>query len=76
MINISSNEVITKYEFHQTVLDFLKLNKDLHLPFSIDDIKLKALRPKYMALDNRKLVEITGINTPTLYDMIREEIKS
>lgn len=76
LINISSNEVITKYEFHQTVLDFLKLNKDLHLPFSIDDIKLKALRPKYMALDNRKLVEITGINTPTLYDMIREEIKS
>ncbi len=76
LINISSNEVITKYEFHQTVLDFLKLNKDLHIPFSIDDIKLKALRPKYMALDNRKLVEITGINTPTLYDMIREEIKS
>ena len=76
LINISSNEVITKYDFHQSVLDFFKLSKDLHIPFSIDDNKLKALRPKYMALDNRKLVEMTRIDTPSLYDMIREEIKS
>jgi len=27
-----------------------------------------------MALDNRRLVEITRINTPSIYDMIREEI--
>jgi len=27
-----------------------------------------------MALDNSKLVETTGINTPSIYDMIREEI--
>ena len=74
LINISSNEVISKYDFHQTVLDCLNTSKDLHRPFSVDDIKLRALRPKYMALDNRKLVEITRINTPSIYDMIREEI--
>ena len=74
LINISSNEVISKYDFHQTVLDCLNTSKDLHRPFSVDDIKLRALRPKYMALDNRKLVGITRINTPSIYDMIREEI--
>jgi dTDP-4-dehydrorhamnose reductase len=74
LINVSSNEVISKYDFHQTVLDCLNTSKDLHRPISVDDIKLRALRPKYMALDNRKLVEITRINTPSIYDMIREEI--
>lgn len=74
LINISSNEVISKYDFHQTVLDCLNTSKDLHMSFSVDDIKLRALRPKYMALDNRKLVEITRINTPSIYDMIRNEI--
>ena len=74
LINVSSNEVISKYDFHQTVLDCLSISKDLHRPSSVDDIKLGALRPKYMALDNRKLVEITRINTPSIYDMIVEEI--
>jgi dTDP-4-dehydrorhamnose reductase len=74
LINISSNEVVSKYDFHQTVLDCLNMSKDLHRPFSIEDIKLSALRPKYMALDNRKLVGITRINTPSIYDMITEEI--
>ncbi|MCX6197291.1 MAG: sugar nucleotide-binding protein [Flavobacteriia bacterium] len=74
LINISSNEVMSKYDFHQNVLDCLKVSKDLHRPFSIDDVKLRALRPKYMALDNKKLEETTGIKTPTIYDMIAEEI--
>ena len=74
LINISSNEVISKFDFHQTVLDCLKVNKDLHRPFSIDDVKLRALRPKYMALDNKKLEATTRIKTPSIYDMIVEEI--
>jgi dTDP-4-dehydrorhamnose reductase len=74
LVNVSSNEVISKYDFHQAVLDCLNISKDSHRPFSIDNIKLRALRPKYMALDNRKLVEITRINTPSIYDMIMEEI--
>ena len=74
LINVSSNEVISKYDFHQTVLDCLKLSNDLHRPFSIGDVKLRALRPKYMALDNGKLEETTRIKTPSIYDMIRDEI--
>jgi dTDP-4-dehydrorhamnose reductase len=74
LVNISSNEVISKYDFHQTVLNCLSISNDSHRPFSINDIKLRALRPKYMALDNRKLAEITRINIPSIYDMILEEI--
>ena len=74
LINISSNEVMSKYDFHQNVLECLKVSKDLHRPFSIDDVKLRAVRPKYMALDNKKLEETTGIKTPSIYDMIVEEI--
>ena len=74
LINIASNEVISKYDFHQTVLDCLQVSKDLHKSFSIDDVKLKAVRPKYMALDNRKLEETTRIKAPSIYDMIMEEI--
>ena len=74
LINISSNEIISKYDFHQAVLDCLKVSKDLHRPFSIDDDKLRAFRPKYMALNNRKLEETTRIKTPSIYDMITEEI--
>ena len=74
LINISSNEVMSKYDFHQNVLECLKVSKDLHRPFSIDDVKLRALRPKYMALDNKKLEETTRIKTPSIYDMIVEEI--
>ena len=76
LINISSNEVMSKYDFHQTVLDCLKVSKDLHRPFSIDDVKLRALRPRYMALDNKKLEETTRIKIPSIYDMIAEEILS
>ena len=74
LINISSNEVMSKYDFHQNVLDCLKVSKDPHRPFSIDEVKLRAVRPKYMALDNKKLEETTGIKTPSIYDMIVEEI--
>ena len=76
LVNVSSNEVISKYDFHQTVLDCLNVSKDLHRPFSIDNVKLRALRPKFMALDNGKLVEITRTNPPSIYDMIAEEINS
>ena len=76
LVNVSSNEVISKYDFHQTVLDCLNVSKDLHRPFSIDNVKLRALRPKFMGLDNRKLIEITRTNPPSIYDMIAEEINS
>lgn len=74
LINISSNEVVSKYDFHNAVLECLDINKDSHRPISVDSIKLKASRPKYMALNNNKLVDTTGINTPSIYDMILEEI--
>lgn len=76
LVNVSSNEVISKYDFHKAVLDCLNMSKDLHRPVSVDDVKLRALRPKYMALDNKKLMEITRVNISNICDMISEEIES
>ena len=76
LISIASEEVLSKYDFHQMVLGCLGLDRSLHTPVSINEIKLYATRPKYMALSNRKLLEITQIPMPRIYDMIMEEIRA
>jgi len=76
LVSISSEEVLSKYDFHQMVLDCLGLDKSLHTPISVNEIKLYASRPKYMALSNHKLLEITKIPMPRIYDMIMEEIRA
>ena len=73
-INIASNEVINKYEFHELILRQLGLDNKLHKSISVSNKSLVASRPRFMALDNSKLIEILGINPPTLYDMINAEI--
>lgn len=76
LISIASEEVLSKYDFHQMVLGCLGLDRSLHTPVSINEIKLYATRPKYMALSNHKLLEITQIPMPRIYDMIMEEIRA
>ena len=56
------------------ILDCLGLDRSLHAPISVNEIKLYASRPKYMALSNHKLLEITKIPMPRIYDMIMEQI--
>jgi dTDP-4-dehydrorhamnose reductase len=58
------------------ILDCLGLDRSLHAPISVNEIKLYASRPKYMALSNHKLLEITKIPMPRIYDMIMEEIRA
>jgi dTDP-4-dehydrorhamnose reductase len=76
LISIASDEVLSKYDFHQMILDCLGLDRSLHAPISVNEIKLYASRPKYMALSNHKLLEITKIPMPRIYDMIMEEIRA
>ena len=74
LIQAASNEVVSKYEFHEMVLNQLGLGKILHNPISVDKKHLVASRPKFMALDNALLVKVTGMSVPSLYDMIGAEI--
>jgi dTDP-4-dehydrorhamnose reductase len=74
LVQIASNEVVSKFEFHEMVLKELGLNTISHNPISVDKKNLIARRPKFMALDNALLTKITGTRAPNLYDMIGEEI--
>ena len=74
LINVSSNEIITKYEFHQQVLNCFDVSNNSHKPISISKVSLKALRPRNMSLDNSNLIKATKITMPSICDMIKEEI--
>jgi dTDP-4-dehydrorhamnose reductase len=74
LINVSSNEIISKYEFHQQVLNCFGVSNNSHKPISVTKVSLKALRPKNMSLDNSKLIKATKVTMPSIYDMIKEEI--
>ncbi len=73
-INISSNEVVSKYDFHRLVLNLLDLDNGLLKAASIDDFSHLVKRTKNMSLDNAKLRGISDLKIPSIYDMIIEEI--
>ncbi len=75
IINISSSEALSKFEFHDAVLKEINTLTGFHLPALIDSIKLHASRPRYMALDNNLLQNLLGIKVPNIYDMIKLELQ-
>jgi dTDP-4-dehydrorhamnose reductase len=74
VINISSSEVLSKFDFHSAILKELYPRSDFHLPALLESIGLKAARPRYMALDNNLLQETLGVKVPSIYDMIQTEL--
>ena len=74
LVNISSNEAVSKYDFHNAVLDSFKINSSLHSSVSIDVVNLPTLRPKFMALDNSRVCNLTNSTIPSIYDMIDQEV--
>ena len=75
VINISCNEAMSKYEFHEAVLKILKINSAFHSPIDVGESGLTAQRPKYMALDNSLLKSVTAYHIPSIYDMINLELE-
>ena len=75
IINISSSEALSKFEFHDAVLKEINNLTGFHLPALIDSMKLHASRPSYMALDNNLLQNLLGIKVPNIYDMIKLELQ-
>jgi dTDP-4-dehydrorhamnose reductase len=74
IVNISSSETLSKFEFHSAVLSALKLPTELHLPVALESIDLSAVRPHFMALDNTFLQKVLGVKVPSVYDMINSEL--
>jgi dTDP-4-dehydrorhamnose reductase len=73
-VNIGSIDSISKFDFHNRVLDALNLDSNLHNAVSIDDFLHLAKRPKNMALDSAKFMRLTNHEIPLIYDMIKGEI--
>ena len=74
VINISSSEVLSKFDFHSAVLKELQSPSEFHLPALLNSVGLQAARPRYMALDNSLLQKTLGVGVPSIYDMIQTEL--
>ena len=75
VVNISSSEVLSKFEFHNAILKEMNIHSAFHLPALLESIDLRAIRPQFMALDNNLLQKTLGIKIPSIYDMIITELQ-
>jgi dTDP-4-dehydrorhamnose reductase len=70
LINISSSNVLTKYDFAKTVISFTNFDPNKIIKSSIADFTLPTKRPGNMSLDNSLLKSVTGNEIPSVQDMI------
>lgn len=75
IVNISSSEVLSKFDFHNSVLREMNAPLGFHLPVLLDSVQFHARRPKFMALDNNLLEKTLGVTVPSIYDMIKTELQ-
>jgi dTDP-4-dehydrorhamnose reductase len=75
VINVSGSEVLSKYDFHNSVLNQMNIRSEYHLPVLLDSVELLAQRPRFMALDNSLLERSLGVKVPSIYDMIETELQ-
>jgi dTDP-4-dehydrorhamnose reductase len=75
VINISSNESISKLDFIRTVAQALKIENPDLAPIRMVDLNLKALRPLQMSLGNDKIRNLLGTQIPNVSSMITQELE-
>lgn len=71
LFNISSNEIITKYEFGLKICKIFNLNKELICPDYLKKRKDLVRRPFNMSLNNTKLKKILKIKVPTINNQLK-----
>jgi dTDP-4-dehydrorhamnose reductase len=72
IFHIASSDVISKFEFAIKVCKIYEYNPDLIIESSSDFFKLRSTRPKYLALDANKCIDLTGIMNLSTDDMLVE----
>ena len=70
ILNVCSNEKISKYKFGKLIAKKFKLNTKLIIPISLHDKKNLCARPTNMALDNTKLKQIIKNEKLSIYDQL------
>ena len=73
IVNVSSNESITKYDFIRLVAKVFDLNTDLIEPEISDNVKGRVKRPNYMPLDNSRLSLVLKRKMKSIESMIEQE---
>lgn len=75
VINISSNERISKYIFLKEIFTILQGKERRINPKSYTESNLLASRPTTMALSNHKFRKLTNSDIPSISEMIRMELE-
>ena len=71
IFNISSNEIITKYEFGLKLCKIFSLNKKLINPGYLKKRKDLVIRPLNMSLNNAKLKKVLKIKVPSINNQLK-----
>jgi len=64
--NIAGSQACSKYEFAQHIANIFGLNNQLIKPISVNDSKLKAVRPKNTSLQTHKICRSLHISIPNI----------
>lgn len=76
LFNVSSNEIISKYEFGQILSKKMNINNDYFLKSKLKKSNLVAKRPLNMTLSNTKLINTIGIKIPHIENQIESLSKN
>ena len=75
LINVAANSPISKYDFLVRVSSILGKDANLIAPITLSELKLTALRPKNMSLDNSLHMSIANSNMIEIDEMIKQELQ-
>ena len=75
IINIASNEIVSKFEFAKLVARCLQIPESKILPTSISKSNLTSPRPNYLALDNSLYKKMVNLNMKDIDAMITDELR-
>ena len=70
IVNVVSDQMISKYDFGIEIFNLLNLNKKLIIKKKLNQINHKAKRCKNLSLSNYKLRKIVRIKAPTLKNQL------
>ena len=74
ILNFTSREIISKYDFHILVAQIAGLSERLVERGSISDSSLTVKRPNYLSLNPERLENEVGFKLPPLRQMLKIEI--
>jgi len=70
IFHLSSTGGVSKYSFALALASAFGMEDNFIKPSCLENVELKAARPKYMILDNKKLCTYLKITIPDVYQMI------